>query len=310
MIIKDTATLRNFLSVNGSVNHDNIKPYLKKAERSFLKPAIGAGQLTVFDTTQTDVVIKEAQELAQEVVANYGYYLYLPIGAVQITDNGIHVVDNENTKTATDKQFKDLQRSFLKTAHEALDELLAFMELNVIKFTTWSNSENYSVYKDLLVNTTSVFNKFYHIFNSRQTFMALTPNIRITEDRFIKPVIGAELLTALKSKQTDAKRKEVKELLQKSIIAFTVMLTSENAMYVIDGKGLQLRFDVLDYEKKQQNTTNSNTVLTENKKVEGEEYLKIALEIVKANPSIFTEYNEKPQADYINITKTKSIIGL
>ena len=73
MIIKDTATLRKHLSVNVSVTHENIKSYLNKAERKFLKPLIGKEQLAVFDQVQTDEIIIEAQDLAQEAVANFGW---------------------------------------------------------------------------------------------------------------------------------------------------------------------------------------------------------------------------------------------
>ncbi|WP_281980467.1 DUF6712 family protein [Tenacibaculum mesophilum] len=315
MIIKDTATLRKYLSINGSVDYDNLAPYIRKAERTFLKPVIGKAQLTVFENDNiTDEIVKEAQEIAQEVVANYAYFLYLPIGAVQVSDNGIHVVENEHTKSASDKQFKELQRSFIKSAHEALDELLSFMEVSADKFTEWFNSEYLTIYKDLLVHKTDIFNEYYYIFNSRQTFIALKPTIRVVEDRFIKSPIGFELLEDLKNNQTDAKRKEVKKLLQQSVVAFTVMLTVENGMFVLDAKGMHMRFDVLPYEK---TITNVNLKINDfllrtkdNKKIEGEEYLKMAMKIIKENPDKFPEYTEKEATGSISLTKTKSIVGL
>ena len=69
-------------------------------------------------------------------------YLYLPIGVVQISDSGIHVAQNDNAKSASDKQFKELQRSF-KKGHEALDELLDVMEESADKFELWFNSDYY-----------------------------------------------------------------------------------------------------------------------------------------------------------------------
>ena len=314
MIIKDTETLREYLSVNGSVDFENIKSYLNQAERKLLKPLIGTAQLAIFDAAVTDPIIEEAQKLAQEAVANFGYYLYLPMNAVQISDNGIHVVDNENTKTATDKQFKELQRSFKTTGHEALDELLEHMEISPDKFPTWFESSAYTVYKDLLVNKTSVFNKWFYIFNSRQTFVALKPNIQIVEDRFIKAPIGLELLTALKTSQTNANRKEVKELLQKSIVAFTVMLTVDNGMFKLDAQGIHMRFDALPYESTVTNiNVKVNDFLTRtkaNKKVEGEEYLKAARKIITENPNDFEEYTAKETVQQVSFTKTKSIVGI
>jgi len=314
MIIQNTTTLREYISVNGSVDIDNLKPYLKKAERNFLKPIIGLDQISVFEETQTDTIIVQAQELAQEAIANFAYYLYLPINAVQITDNGIHVVDNENTKTATDKQFKELQRSFKKFAHEALDELLELMELSADKFQPWFNSKHYTIYKELLVNKTSVFNKYYYIFNSRQTFISLKPNLKIVEDQFISPVLGSLLLTALKDNQNIAERKEVKQLLQQSIIAFTVMKTVDNGLFTLDAKGMHMRFDVLPYEKVVTNVNlKVNDFLTRtksNKKIEGEEYLKAALKIIENNLEKFSEFTTKAPQTRVKITNTKSIIGL
>lgn len=314
MIIKDTETLREYLSVNGSVDHENIAPYLKKAERNLLKPLIGATQLAIFDAEQTDETIIYAQELAQEAVANFGYYMYLPIGAVQISDSGIHVVDIENTKAASDKQFKELQRSFKKSGHEALDELLEYMEENPSRFEAWTTSPNYTVFKELLVNTTAIFNKWFYIFNSRQTFVALKPNLQIVEDRFIKNVLGIELLTALKTTQTVTERKEVKELARKAIVAFTIMLTVDNGMFVFDAQGIHMRFDALPYESTATNSTiKVNDFLTRtkaNKQTEGEEYLKLALKIIEANPSKFTEYAAKETPDHVKLTVTKSIVGM
>lgn len=314
MIIKDTATLREYISVNGSVDIDNVKPYLRKAERNFLKPLIGSAQLLVFESAQTDAIIKEAQALAQEAVANFGYYLYLPIGAVQVTDNGIHVTANENTKTASDKQFKELQRSFKKSGHEALDELLEVMEKSADKFSAWFSSGCYTVYKELLVNKTSILNKYYHIFNSRQTFVAMKPTLKVVEDQFINQVIGSSLLVALKINQTDTVRKQVKELLQQSIVAFTIMKTVDNGMFVLDAKGMHMRFDVLPYEK---TVTNINIKVNDflvhtkkSKKVEGEEYLKLAIKLMVSNTAKFPEYQIKESQKHITITNTKSLVSL
>ena len=250
MIIQDTTTIRKHLSVNASFTYDNAKSSLKKAERNYLKPLIGAAQLTVFEeaTETTDPIIKEAIELAQEAVANFGFYLYMPIGSVQITDGGFYNATPGEVTIITDKQFKELQRSFKTAGHEALDDMLRVMESNPLKFAEWTGSENYSVYKELLVKDTKTFNNYFFIFESRQTFLAMRPNIKVVEDQFIKGPIGSALLSALKSDQTIAERKEAKTLLQQSIVAFTVMKTVDNGMFILDAQGIHMRFDALPYE--------------------------------------------------------------
>ncbi|NKI28264.1 hypothetical protein HCG49_17050 [Arenibacter sp. 6A1] len=314
MIIKNTPTLQEYLSVNGSIDIDNVKPALRKAERNYLKPFIGTAQLAVFEAEVTDPIIREALALAQEAVANFGYYLHMPIGALQVSDNGFYTVDSENTKTATDKQFKELQRSLLRGGHEALDDLLSFMEENAAKFEPWTTSASYTVYKDLLVKDTATFNSYYHIFNSRQTFLALRPNIKVVEDQFIKPVIGDALLRDLKSDQTEETRKEVKKLLQQSIVAFTIMKTVYNGLFVMDAAGMHMRFDLLPYETTGSNSnTKGNDFLEhteKSKQIEGEEYLKMALNIIKENTADFPEYTTPEVAKVDPLIKTKGLVGM
>lgn len=313
MIVKNTQTLKEHLSVNGSVDYDNIKPYLKKAERVFLKPIIGFEQLQILSLETQDTVIKQAQSLAQEAVCNYAYYIYLPIGSVQITDSGIHVVSNENVKSASDKQFKELQRSFKKSAHEALDELLEYMEANVTKFEEWSSTNHYTIHKELLVNKTAVFNDNFYIFNSRQTFIALRPTLKVVQDQFIIPAIGITIFNQLKETK-ESVGLEVKKLIQKSMVAFCIMKTVDNGMFVLDAKGMHMRFDVLPYEK---TVTNVNLKINdflvhskESKKIEGEEYLKLAIKMIKENTNLFSSFELKKHTNRINLTKTKSMVGL
>lgn len=315
MIVNSTETLRKHLSVNGTINFDNLMPYCKQAERKFLKPVIGKAQIEVFDSyNENDEVVLDAIELAEEVISNHGYYLNLPIGAVQISDSGIHVADHEGARAASDKQFKELQRSFLRASHEALDELLEFMEESPDKFPVWVASDQFSVYKDLLVHKTKVFNTYYHIFNSRQTFMALRPTIVTVEDQYISPAIGSELLDALKADQTIDERKQVKKYLQQSIVAFTVMKTVSNGMFVMDAKGMHMRFDELPYEK---SSSSSNKAMSDfllrtkdSKENEGIEYLRLAQKMIEANPDKFEEFQAKASKASVNLYKGKGIVGM
>lgn len=317
MIITDTSTIQDYISINGSVEFDNVKSYIIKAERKFLKPLIGKNQIAAFLTEEAketpDSVVMEGLELAREAVANFGYYLYLPIGAVQVSDSGIHVASGDKVRSASDKQFKELQRSFKKSGHEALDELLEMMEDSPDKFEPWVSSSYFSIYKELIVNKTSIFNRDFHIFNSRQTFMALRPNIKVVEDQFIENAIGVELLAALKTDPTVTERKQVKRYLQQSIVAFTIMKTVDNGMFVLDANGIHMRFDELPYEKTVTNINlKVNDFLTrtkENKRIEGEEYLKKAIQVIEDNADKFEEYSTKVVESKSGLINTPGIVS-
>jgi len=66
--------------------------------------------------------------------------------------------------------------------------------------------------KERLVHNTSDFEKGYHIFGSRQTFLALIPAINQVEDQYINTLLSKELLLALKSEPTEEKLIELKKI--------------------------------------------------------------------------------------------------
>jgi len=296
MIVRNTTTVKKYLTINSSVTFETLSPYLAQAERKSIKPLIGTAQYTLFniESAPTDANVKEAWELAQEAICYFGMYRALPTMAVQITEAGIFSASNSDVQQANDKQYKELLRSFKKQAHETLDEMLKVMETYPDKFGAWTADDSYKKYTSLLVNSTAIFNEHYTIFDSRQTFMAMLPEISIVESQFIKAPIQEALLTALKTKQTVVERIKAKVLLQKAIVSFTISKVVENGLFVLDAQGIHVRFDVLPYEKVNSNVNlkiNDFLVHTKkNKVIEGEQFLKQALEIIEENPTLFTEY--------------------
>lgn len=315
MIVKDISDIKKHIGINKGFDFDEIEPYNKRAVRKFLKPYIGAAQLAIFVAAATDADIVEAKELAAAAEANFAYYLYLPIASVQIATSGIYVAENDHAKAASDKNLKELQRSFKSAGHEALDQLLEFMETKKSKFEPWTADASYTNYKSLLVNSTSIFNKYFNIFNGYQTFFALVPTIRTVENQFISGPIGATLLKALKDAQTDEKRIQVKEYLQQSIVCFCIAKTVHDGLFVLGAEGLFVRFDVLPYEKVNTNINlKINYFLTHTQKsktIEGEQYLKAALKIITENTGDFAEYEAPTTAStHVTFTKTLGIVGI
>lgn len=303
MIVRDTTTIKKYISINASVEFDTLKPYILTAERKFIKTLLGAEQYNIFDvqTAPTDATVLEAYHLAQEAICNFGLYIALPILKTQISETGIYNASSENVSLATDKDFKELQRSFKTQGHEALDELFKVMEANLGSFTEWTNNDVYKSFNNTLVKTTQDFNSFYHIFNSRQTFLALKPEIVTVENQYIKAVIGAELLTALRDTQTNENRKSAKQLLQASIVAFTIAKVVQNGLFRLTAEGITMRFSMLPFEKPYMVKNEFLNETQKNKIAEAEQYLKEALAVVTTNPGDFTEYTA-PEATETNIS--------
>ena len=318
MIVRDITTIKETVGVNANFDFADIAPFVKIVERKFIIKLIGKDQYAIFNVEAAPTgKVLEALKLAQEAVSNLAYYLGLPQLTVQVTSAGIFVPENQDTRQATDKQFKELQRTYLSAGHEAIDDLLDFMETNKTEFGAWTADDSYTEFKDLLVYNTTTFQKEYNINNSRQTFLALVPNIKIVEDQYISGPVQADLLKALKNTQTQDLRKKVKALLIKSIVAFTINKTVDNGLFILSPGGIHLRFDVLPYERvvtNESNRINDFILNTKKSKIsEGEEYLKQALAIITNvdNSAVFIEYTTSiNEVDKIDLVKTQGIVGL
>ena len=314
MIVRNTETVKNYISVNASLEFDTLKPYIKQAERKHIKALIGAEQFAIFDveTAPEDAAVLEAYNLAQEAICNFGLYYALPIINSQITEAGVFNSVNADSNTASDKNFKELQRTFKRSAHEALDEMFKVMESNLSDFTEWTANVVYTEHQSLLVNSTEVFNKHYNIFNSRQTFLAVKPEIKIVEFQYIKSVIGADLLKALKDPQTNENRIDAKTFLQQSIVCFTIAKVMQNGLFVLGAEAMHVRFDVLPYEMVKGISNDNAKESQKNKISEAEQFLKLALEIITENAIDFAEYTA-PEEISVNaqpIIKTKGVTML
>lgn len=318
MIVRDQTTVKKYVSVNASVTYETLEPFIRQVERKYIKPLIGKAQYAIFDTDTepSEALVKEAWELAQETICYFAFYEALPDLSVQITEAGIFTASSDETQIASDKHIKELQRSKKRLAHETLDEMLKVMESDTSKFAAWTADASYTSHKSLLVNSTAIFNKYYNIFDSRQTFVALKPELITVEKQYIEAPVQADLLEALKTiSATNTNRTKAKTLLQQAIVAFTIAKVMSNGMFVLDAQGIHVRFDVLPYEKVNTNVNlkiNDFLVHTrKNKIAEAEQYLKQAVELIKANPTDFAEYvpvEEAPIKKTVYQTKSTTLL--
>lgn len=298
MIVPNIDVVHHHLAVNQSFEYKDIQPDLRAAERDFLKPVIGLEQIAVFtaEIDTEDSLLTQAKLLVEELLCNYAYYLYIPLGSVQINGGGIFIEESGDRRSAGNAEKNDLQRSFKRRAHRCLDELLEFMEESPTKFTEFFNSKQYKKYASLLVNKTSVFNDIYNIENSGQTFFRLRPSIKKAEDQYLKNTVQKELLGVLKTAQSYQLRIEVKDLLERALVYFTVANILGNGSFKFSGDSLLMRFDILSFEKI--NTAKNEGIHTSktDAMADANNYLTQALTLIKNNLTDFPEYIPPNQA--------------
>jgi hypothetical protein len=295
MILETTEDLKKYVSLAQSFQFPDFEPYITKAVNAFTKKYVGNLHVFLKDKFQTpDIHFElknEAREHLRNAIANFGYFIYLPFASVQMDSSGISVVNSDQRKTAEWWQLKDIRRELLRSGHEAMDYLLEILEKNPDVFPDWT-TEFGTVNKQLLVHNTATFNEWYHIFNSRQTFLALQPSIRQVEDQYLRTMLCPELLEHLKT-DVSGITKEVKTELQKAIVAFTVAKVANVGLFLLDENGLRVNFETLIDGRKESvsygKTADQTSKLVEEQINNGIQYLSVARDLIETNLTDFDQ---------------------
>jgi hypothetical protein len=295
MILETTADLKKYVSVAQSFAFEDFEPYITKAVNGFTKKYLG--NLHIFladeaDNSETNHLIKnEAREHLRNAIANFGMFIYFPFMSVMLDSSGATEVKNDQRQRVNWGTEKDMRRELLRSGHEAMDYLLEILESNPTVFTEWT-TEFGTVNKKLLVHNTTTFNEYYHIFNSRQTFLALQPSIRQVEDQYIRTMLCPELIEHLKTDVSNIDL-QVKEELQKAIVAFTVAKVANVGLFLLDENGLRVNFETLIDGRKESvsdgKTADQVSKLVQEQSNNGIQYLAVARELIQDNLTSFTQ---------------------
>lgn len=319
MILENKTDLKKYVSIADSFEFADFEPYIKKAVNAYTHKYVGNLhiELDAIATGTNATIQNEAREHLRSAIANFGMYIFLPLLQVQMDSSGLSVNVSENRKSLEWWQTKDIRRELLRAGHESMDLLLAILDANPTIFVDYTN--NYSALNnELLVCNAVTFSKYYTIFDSRQTFLALIPIIRKVEDQYIHTFLCPELITALKPIVTGS-MKLVKVALQKAIVAFTVAKVSQNGLFIFDERGLRIDYENMS-DGRRENPNYGKSVdqlkaLAEEEINNGTQYLKLAAETIEANPSDFNQCafpllkNSKALPGY-EPYNTKGVFGL
>lgn len=203
-LIKTIEDVKKYLAVDKNMSMTGVLPYITDAEEQYLIPLIGQA---LYDRVQSEVdgdddpsaaVVKLLPRI-QRPLANIAFWLYLPVGNVQIGDNGVQIVSTEHAKMAFEWQFDKVLRSFATSGMNGLEAMLSFLESNLDDFPEYAGSDARTENNALLINSGVEFSRYYGINNSRLTFVCLRPIVERIENDRVASVMG-ETYGELKSK--------------------------------------------------------------------------------------------------------------
>lgn len=322
-IIASTEDLKKHVSVAESLVFADYQPYVTKAINKFTYKYVGDLHTFLADEaapeSENATIKNTARGHLAAAIANFAMFQYIPLAQLQFDSSGITTSQNDRRKNAEWWQIADVRRDFLSSGHDAMDILLAYLETNKSVFPDWATDYS-TINKELLVSCTADFDRYYNIFASRQTYLALQPSIRAVEDQFIKTFLCPELIQhLLTGTLTEATHKSVRENLQKAIVAFTVAKVCDEGMFLLDASGLKLKYDLLpqetgkvpDYGKQADQVTRTAQKQTDN----GVTYLQMARKTIEANLNLFDQctvvfINDASEGSQFVPYNTKGVLGL
>lgn len=307
-LIKTIEELKQYVSVNKSLKWQSVEPYIKQAERKYIKPLTGAILYDDYATTAPTGVEAEVYQLLREASANLAWFLYVPLATLQVSDHGISVAEGEHYKSANWHQIRDLRRSFIDAGFYALDEALKIMEANEVTFDPWADTEGYTIIKELFVTRTETFNRWYNINNSRKTFLALRPYMLETHHQYFTSQLNTNTRNTIAT-GTKAVHKQVLNLMQAAMVNYAVVKAVDSGAFDLSIEGLQPKLSELPNSKNNTYDEVQISRIKSERLTAAEQYYKKAIALITDNSTDFPDFTAKAVANFVKPKNTKSTVS-
>jgi len=307
MLIRNIQELKRYVTVSDQINVDDLQPIMENfAEPKYLADILGTELLALLNekvnSSEASVTgkLKDVLNLSRNVVAQYTMGYYIPSGRVKLSNNGITVQIDENTRSASAEQVAMLRRQYEYSLNVATETLYAYLEANKDDsgLVLWKNSAAYTLLRSNFINSATEFNNYVYINSSRLLFNRLRPLIDEVEKKCIKPVLGTALFDDLKTKVLNGTALSAKE---KSAMGFICRAVAKGAIadsipeidLQLTPTGIQLKYFTQETDKTQTDTPADMTRLMAYKRKLEEDrdsYLDSLFKYIEANASDFTGY--------------------
>lgn len=285
----------------------NLKklPDIGAAEQEFLLPIIGDD---LYDTLLAYATDDDAEDsapldslllLCRRVIAPAAISRDLFLVQGQITDNGITIMESENTRKAFKWEFNGVQEVLLARAYAAQENLIVYLRKNGEVHTDWETSPYNDPEGFVIIRDGSELSGVLSLQQPHRCFMALKPLFSTIAETTLKDMMSEEQYYALNSKILDDSLSEEEEYLVKKLRLACGQLVMAKAVSVLNIKFGTGGFTVADkYAKEGVDEARAaadnfkETQFKEEMTNTGNALLKQAKEYMnaKASDSVFPEY--------------------
>lgn len=287
MLIKTIEELRMYLRFPTS-NVASKMPAFELAEEQYLIPVLGEGLYaelqTKYDANDMDEWWMELLVRCQAVIAPMGYLSDLPFLQANLSDNGIMVMEPEETRKAYKWEFNELVSALNDRGYSAIELLIVFLRDNRVKFLKWEDApyndpDNFHVIRD-----GAEFGKFVAIQQPHRCYLTMKPLFLLISEFYIIPTIGGGFYRHFNDRIIEGdlseKEKMVFKYLGNAISRLVMMQACDEMSIEFSGRGFTVadKVEVDSYGSKKDVSEGRLNRLKENMKRTGNAFLELAFD--------------------------------
>ena len=209
MLVRDTESIKASTGINKNIAWNTLLPFVMQAELKFAKAVLGDTLYSLLDTNITnDSLTPEQEELltfAKPMIANFSMYIAAPQLNIHISELGFQDVSaKEGTSSPTSVgKYNDARLSFWRTADDYREFTYSYLQSNQSSFPDWVSSTAYTIYSKYFFRSNAELNEYLGMGSSVSTFLTLRPHIKLCEEKYITPVLCADFVQDLKTKNAE-----------------------------------------------------------------------------------------------------------
>jgi len=314
LLIEDKSQLEDHISnLQSGLEYDSIKSDIQRAQDKWLKNSLSLPLLTklceAYDqddesslsssassfSLYSEVYYEDAKYLSQQALAYFAYSLYINRAFAAVSNTNIHTKAIEGTQPLTYFERQELSQTYLEQALELLDNLYAYLELNIDAFPEWENSKAYTEYHSLFIKTASEFSELVNINDSRRTFKLLRTEMEyiegITLTNYLSAALIAEIKAELAKAEPSPKFVTLNGYLKRHIANASIVRLMKSHLVKIDAQAIiQIETAGDHIDKKYQADRADVSAKAAFHQSAADEWLNEAKKYLNANASSFTNY--------------------
>lgn len=220
---------------------------------------------------------------AQRVVVNDALMRYVYQQAVSVNGAGVNMAGGDDYSSASDKMIDKAVQGYKKEAFSSLNALLVMLEewaketneseddaddahqqsiREIVKM--WRQSKYYYLHSELLIPTCTVLQRYLDIYENRDKFIRLLPDLLFIQEEYIEDIVGADMIKQLLSAdEHDRLLKKVRRLMVAYLEERTTVLNIDKTRRMqAHNEGVALKSSILSIlsESKKDELDNSGSM--------------------------------------------------